>query len=189
MTFSRPTLLPLCLLAIASLGAACSKPAAPQAAADKAVPATASGAITPDLSSDRCKLLSPDQIESYKASHEVFTGQPGLEPLFEKGHLFKDEEVIHFKWNKMSTKPVTLRKYLLKNCSELELGGSPLYETPPGSGQIEAVLHTNAAGSDYPDGTPGVVEIISTEDIDMKTMTAKTVIQGRYLVRFNSPKD
>ena len=175
---------------VMALGSACSKPAAPESTAtSKSAPMAADGAITPDLSADSCKLLPPEQIESYKAAHTAFTSQPGLEPQFVKGQLFKDEETIRFKWPHMAAQQLSLRKYLLINCGERELGGSPLYETPPGSGQGEAKLFTNAAGSSYPDGTPAIIEISTLENIDLKTMTGKTVVQGRYLVRFNGPRD
>lgn len=171
-------------LLCSALLVACSKSAEPATAA---APKKAS-TDTPDLSADYCKLMPPERIAEYTAAHGVFTSQAGVEPQFTKGQLFKDGDTIRFKWARAASQPLLLRKFLLKDCSERELGGSPLDETPPGSGEVSAVLHTSAAGSDYPDGTPGIVEVLTVENIDSTTMSGTTVVQGRYFVHFNGPK-
>ena len=141
-------------LLLASLGG-CSKTATP--AATVAAAPSANGAITPDLSNDRCKLIPPDQVAEYGAAHDVFKGVKGLEPQFTKGQLFQDQGLIAFQWKNAATQPLNLRVDLLRNCRQSTVSDQSLRETPAGSGVASTALFTSNHGSDYPSGTPALV--------------------------------
>lgn len=179
-------------LVLLAVLAACSKTGPSDAPASKAgaAPTTAAaGALTPNLSADVCKLLPPERISEYKAAHDVFTSEAGLEPAFEKGHSFRDGETITFKWNQGSARPLGLTVSVLKDCSPREIMNSPLFETAAGSGQFAVPLGISGGGSSYPDGSPGLVEVTTTQVTDAVNMKGKTTVIGSYTVRLTGPKN
>lgn len=183
------TKLLLAALALAQSLSACGKSDAPAtASATPAVVAKADGSLTPDISNDRCKLIPPDQVAEYQAAHDVFKGAEGLEPQFSKGQLFHDQEAIRFKWKHASSQPLGISVELLRNCSQVTVHKSPLYEQPKGSDTLSTPLYTSNAGSSYPPGTPAVVRVISTV-VDTQTMRGTTTTVGEYTIRLEGPKD
>lgn len=182
----------LTVVAAASLGA-CNKSetadtAASAPAASMQAPAT-DGAITPDLSNSRCQLLPPDQIEAYKKAHDLFTSAPGLAPQFEKGQRFDFGTDIGFKWDQAAAKSLTMSVTLLRDCSESDAQAfAPLAESAAGSGIVSTQIRPSIPGSDFPDGTPGVVRVQFTE-VDASTMKGTTTILGEYTVRLVGSKE
>lgn len=182
----------LTLIALASLGA-CNKSdtasSAPSAAEATTAAVATNGGITPDLSNSRCKLLPPEQIQAYEKAHDLFTSAPGLTPQFEKGKRFNFGTDISFKWDQAASKPLTMSVTLLRDCSESDAQAfAPLAETASGSGLVSTQIRPSIPGSDFPDGTPGVVRVQFTE-VDTHTMKGKTTIVGEYTVRLAGSKE
>jgi len=186
---SLRTKLLLTALVLAQGLSACGKSDAPsESPATPAASAKTDGSITPDISSDRCKLIAPEQVAEYREAHDVFKGAEGLEPQFTRGQRFHDQEVIRFKWTQASSQPLGISVELLRNCSQVTVHNSPLYEDPKGSGRLSTPLYTGNAGSSYPSGTPAVVRVTSTV-VDTQTMRGTTTTVGEYTIRLEGPKD
>lgn len=193
LSYRRSTLVSsLTLIAAAMLGA-CNKsdtastdPSAPAASAQAVA---TDGGITPDLSNSRCKLLPPEQIQAYQKAHDLFSSAPGLAPQFEKGHRFDFGTDINFKWDQAASKSLTMSVTLLRDCSESDAQAfAPLAESAPGSGILGTQIRPSIPGSDFPDGTPGVVRVQFTE-VDASTMKGTTTILGEYTVRLVGSKE
>ena len=183
----------LALFALGSL-IACNRSEVPgsEASASAAAPTTvaaADGAITPDTSNDRCKLLPPEQVEAYRKAHDLFTSAPGLKPQFEKGQTLSFGTDIGFQWDQAAAKPLTMSVTLLRDCSESDAQAyAPLAEATPGSGVVSTQIRPQIPGSDFADGTPGVVRVQFTE-VDASTMAGKTTVVGEYSVRLVGSKE
>ncbi len=142
------------------------------------------GSLTPDTSSDRCQLLPPENIAEYKRAHDLFNSAPGLTPQFNKGQLFKGGDTVSFKSTEAGSGPYGVDVSLLRDCSVVALGGFFLSETAPG--ELSGMILTSAAGSSYPPGTPGLMQITRTV-VDSATMTGKTTIVAEYTIRLQEP--
>lgn len=181
------------VIAVASLGA-CNKSdtastAAPSAPAASTQAAATDGSLTPDMSNSRCTLLPPDQIEAYRKAHDLFVSAAGMAPQFEKGQRFDFGKDISFKWDQAASKPLTMSVTLLRDCSESDAQAfAPLAESAPGSGILSTQIRPLIPGSDFPDGTPGVVRVQFTE-VDTSTMKGTTTIVGEYTVRLTGSKE
>lgn len=162
---------------------ACGKPTASDTAST-----TDNDTIVADISDDDCTQIPADQLESYKAAHDQFTGPAGLTPLFAKGQLFHDNDEIRFKWADADTRLIGIRVVLLRRCSEPVLHDSPLYVVSPGSGEVSTPLYTGNPGSRYPAGTPALVQITSTK-VDEQKMTGTTTVIAQYTIRVEGPRD
>lgn len=160
--------------------------AAATAAAETAAAPAGDGSLTPDTSNSRCQLLPPENIAEYKRAHDLFNSAPGLTPQFSKGQLFKGGDTVSFKTTEAGSGPYGVDVSLLRDCSVVALGGFFLNETSPG--ELSGMILTSAAGSSYPSGTPGLMQITRTV-VDSATMTGKTTIVAEYTIRLQEPSE
>lgn len=178
----------LLLAATLALGACKSGTEAATTDAAPAPAAAANDSLTPDTSNQRCQLLPPENIAEYKRAHDLFNSAPGLEPQFKKGQLFKDGDTLSFKATDGGSGPYGVDLSLLRNCSVSALSGFFLNETAAGSGEFAGTIHTSAAGSSYPSGTPALLQITRTV-VDTATMTGKTTVIAEYTIRLQEPAE